>query len=419
MGKGGRMVLICKSRKFKIDFKKVLFSFIISIVLIFNNLSVFAYDDSKPHDIHDITTWCQGSFPESDTRRLAGGTGDTLTSSACSYFSMSYILAKGGYINPKKETPIDIIDKVESYNGWDTAWGHMNGSVVSKLEPDLQCDQYMLSLEGMGNKKALAVLKGLYDEGKYLQVCISANATAGHYIFIDEFIGQDDFKIGDSGFKGTKWSDYYKDNGGSFKYVNVYSSKSGRKCNEQESIYIGNVGSSGDKTNSGASDEEKGIYEELKSEWELSGMKYYKLSDVQNDVSMASTLYTVKDVNHLNDLKDGIDAKEDSTKNIIRVITNILGFILILYGILLIVAYLFDYFNNFVEFSLLLILSFGRLMVATEKGIEVSSKRVKYVSLGGLITRVAIIISVGILVMSNSVWNIIIGLISKIVSIFI
>lgn len=163
----------------------------------------------------------------------------------------------------------------------------------------------------------------------------------------------------------------------------------------------------------------KGIYEELKSEWELSGMKYYKLSDVQNDVSMASTLYTVKDVNHLNDLKEGIDAKEDSTKNIIRVLTNILGFILILYGILLIVAYLFDYFNNFVEFSLLLILSFGRLMVATEKGIEVSSKSVKYVSLGGLITRVAIIISVGILVMSNSVCDIIIGLISKIVNIFI
>lgn len=58
-------------------------------------------------------------------------------------------------------------------------------------------------------------------------------------------------------------------------------------------------------------------------------------------------------------------------------------------------------------------------MVATEKGIEVSSKRVKYVSLGGLITRVAIIITVGILVMSNSVWDIIIGLISKIVNIFI
>ena len=388
--------------------------------------------DQSTHDEKDIKTWCQAWFSVSQTRRLAKGAGSTISAAACSYFSMTYILAKLGAIDPKKESPIDIIDRVEKYNGWDTDWGHMDGSKVSKLEPDLKCDNYMMNLSQYSTKEARAILKGLYEKGKYLQVCVGSGgpvSTSGHYIFIDGFNKKGEMLIGDSGRGGKTWEYYYGKYGGYFKYVNVYSSVSGKKCNDMPSIYDDDVGKKGKKSSkkSSLSDEEKSILDGIESEWELSGMPdQFKLSDVVCDVTLPDGFTDVKDSKNMEAIRDNIQASKMSPYKIFQVSVSFLGIFMLLYAFLLFISCLLEYSNPFIEISFLKILTFGRVRILDEEDIKNDSKKtgwdevkkVSYMSYKMIFFRCGIVLVMGMVLVSGSIFRVAEALVDWVYNLF-
>lgn len=353
-------------QKFKI---RVLLAMLTVVFMLGTTVNCYAYDSNKDFSTTDISAWNQAKFPDSSTRKLACGNGDTVSAGGCSYFSIAYLLAKGGYIDPAKTSPINIIDKVESYKGWDTSWGHFDGKQIDKLEPDLKSYKYMYSLEGMSNEEVWTVLKDFYTKGYYLQVDIQTtikvdnlSTMQGHYIFIDGWDNSGECIIGDSGRPGMKWSDYYEKAGTRFKYVNVYESVSGNACNKRDSIYS-DVSLNKDIE---MSKKDKAVMERLKSEWELVGMpKSFKLSDAVNDVPLPGEL-SIAEQNKVVEIKDNMNVNKMKWYDYAHIGLSFLGLCVILYGVLLGVAYLFDKSNNFIDLRLLYILTLGKCEVWNE-----------------------------------------------------
>lgn len=103
-----------------------------------------------------------------------------------------------------------------------------------------------------------------------------------------------------------------------------------------------------------------------------------------------------------------------------NVATSFIGIVLLLYGVLLLMAYVFDYTNTFIDISLMSILSFGkfRILEKYEKGItEVGwneRQRVTYMTVPMLIVRVTVVIGIGLLLVSGKINELMILLIEKI-----
>lgn len=376
---------------------------------------VYAIDVDLPFDEHNVKTWGQSIFPESYSRRLASGSGFTVSKGACSYFSMSNLLVKGGYIDPKEETPMDVITKVESYRGWDASWGHMDGSRVSELESDLQCDSYMLQIN-QSYEDAKATLKGLYDEGKYLQVCIKADSTSGHYIFIDGWDLDDNMIITDSSsiwypasggppHTSMKWEDFYSSHNGFIMYVNVYSSKSGNLCKDHPSVYDGIELQSG----SGASEEEQDAYKDVKSEWELEGMpdaSRLSLEAVIPELPMPDSLDEYE-IEKIDTIKDSINQEKVTFITIAQRVASFIGIALICYAIFMMIATIFDLTNSFLDFSVLTIITLGSVnMVDKEELKEMNvTDRKGYITIFGVLKRICLILSIGLFMMSGIIFS--------------
>lgn len=206
-----------------------------------SSVCVRAYDNSIKFSKTNIKTWNQGSngFAENDSQMLCRlSSSDTIHKGGCGHFAITSILVKCGYLNPKTESPIDVVKFAYENDLYDAGWGHFNPNNIGKLNSDLECVSAYFDLSSYSLKDALAFLKKKYYEGYFLQVCVRASGvTNGHYIFIDGYDNNGDIIITDSGFYGTKWSDLYGKSDTHIKYVNIYKSKSGKNCNELKSVY--------------------------------------------------------------------------------------------------------------------------------------------------------------------------------------
>lgn len=403
--------------------KRLLLMVLVASVFL-NTVSVSAFvGDKSTHDEKDIKTWCQAWFSVSNSRRLAKGTGSTVAAAACSYFSITYMLAKMGVIDPTKESPIDIIDRIEKYNGWDTDWGHADFSKLNKLDKDIKCENYMMSLSQYSTKEAKAILKGLYKKGKYLCVCVGAGgpvATTGHYIFIDGFNKKGEMLIGDSGRGGKTWEYYYGKYGGYFKYVNVISHKKTKSC-DMPSIYDDNVGKGGKGgKKKSTSENSDGIFSDIENEWELNGMPpQFKLSDVTIDLTFPEGFSDVKDMKNMEVIADNIQASKTPGYKIFQVGVAFLGIVLLAYSLLLFLACLLEYSNPFIEISLLKILTIGRVRILDEEDIKYDNRKtgwdevnkVTYMSYKMIFFRCGVIVIVGMVMVSGVIFRIVESLI--------
>lgn len=224
--------------------KIFIFIYLIVGLLILNSIKVKAYDKSKPFNAHDISTWNQnGGFPENTTMRL-GKSSSTISEAGCGYYSIASMLVKCGYLDPKTQSPIDVIKKANEGDNTDASWGHFDSNKIGIFSENLSCVGSYVEMDNMTIKEGLAFLKKKYLEGYFLQVDLTSDlaSTGGHYIFVDGFEG-DDMIITDSAYSGTKWSDLYgKPNANTrWKYVNIYKDKT-KKCNELASVYSADVG---------------------------------------------------------------------------------------------------------------------------------------------------------------------------------
>lgn len=94
--------------------KKRFFAVFLIIVSLLYCVPVHAYDNTKPFDPKDVTTWTHSAWQECHEIKLAGGTDSTVARSACSYFATSYALEGIGKF--KNQLSSDCLVIPEYYN---------------------------------------------------------------------------------------------------------------------------------------------------------------------------------------------------------------------------------------------------------------------------------------------------------------
>lgn len=107
------------------------------------------------------------------------------------------------------------------------------------------------------------------------------------------------------------------------------------------------------------------IHDELPSEEELIGMtKKGNLSDSQSDITFADgSSLSVGERYNMTSVRESVKNNSFSFINLLRVLVTVVGIIVAVYGLLLLVVYVFDRSNTFLDISLLRVLSFGNLAV--------------------------------------------------------
>lgn len=412
-------------------FKKIFRNLIIGVMIattLLPSCYVYGYDSSKEFKQEDVSTWNQGSntfidpsdgVSWNDKIYLGTSTTTTIHQAGCGYYSCSYMMVKNGFMNPKEKTPIDFVRWANSGDNTELADWHFNFSKITDYDPDLECIQKQASLPSNNISENITYIKGkMMQEDFYVIVCLHCNCMSSqHYIFIDGFDG-DDMVIGDSGFAGTKWSDHYG------KCSNVYmsglwlfKSKSGKKPSQQPSIYSDQVLSGNTMTNS-----EVSLYKKIKDEWEIDGMpKKFLLSTPQCDLSDVPEL-SAKQQSTVAYIRENIKAeKEDKIWSFIQAVISFVGLILMLYGVLMVLAYIFDRSDLIFGLSLMGILTLGKYKVQDDndyvltEGKEKKINGVTYLTKWALFKRVLILEIVGgLLVTKVLLFNLIMFVLEKV-----
>lgn len=399
------------------------------ILMLLGTCNVYAYNSSIPFDENNVATWNQGggAWAIQSTRCLNNGKGSTIQQAGCSWYGVTYMLIKGGYINPKKTKPLDIIDKGDKLGGLcDVSWGHFSMKDIGKIEPDLECKYNQKAFQSQNSKDNIALLKKLYDEGYYLLLCIGSDGvhghSDGHYVFIDKFTSDGDFIIGDSGKPGCKWSEYYGKKGTtvSWKYVVCFKSKSGKLCKNMNSIYDDTTGKQTGDGTSHATQSEKLVAEKLMKDF---GKEDGVITKCQENLELLSgkdmDIETKNSVSYISGKIYG--EKEGRLYRYLRIASYVVGVLLLLYGILLVIAYIFDYSNTFIDISLVGMLTLGKYEIVEKSYFEEVTKpnsaRVRKLTLGMLICRVVALWVVAVILLTGSLGVMILEIISGIRSV--
>lgn len=161
-------------------------------------------------------------------------------------------------------------------------------------------------------------------------------------------------------------------------------------------------------------------YGSIITESDLTGMVLEEfLLDEQKRLEMADrSMLTTAELANL----EAIEAYFEQQDNVLmwyQVLQSFLGICCVFYGVLLIVAYLLDYSNVFFEFSLLAIITLGKLRVLDDKelaGINKNyytgrdeNRRVVYVTPRTLGIRVALLFALGAVLISGVIGDILVN----------
>lgn len=122
---------------------------------------------------------------------------------------------------------------------------------------------------------------------------------------------------------------------------------------------------------------------------------------------------SVTDSESLSQIEERLNAKENFYLTM-RTIIVCVGIVIMLYGVAILVAYIFDKTNSFIDISLLNVLTFNKVYLIEDKSdITKETKGKVYVTKSGLFTRVLIIEAIGFLLLSGMVYRCIVFIISK------
>lgn len=167
-------------------------------------------------------------------------------------------------------------------------------------------------------------------------------------------------------------------------------------------------------------------YGSMITESDLTGMPIKStLVEEQNRIELKSrSSLTSYDIENLSYIEEYLKSDERDISAWYTKFTSFIGIVLIFYSILLLIAYILDYSNQFIDFSLLAFISFGKFRIIDwddyhsgmiETGWN-PSRKVTYLTKGMLFIRVVILIIIGCLLISGFIGNSIATLISTIFS---
>lgn len=377
--------------------------FILSLIMSSVPVEACYYNDgSKTQEEcdKDIRYWKQGAVP-ADNSLITGQAGsDTIGEGACSHFSMSYALVKMGILNPANgDTPITHIENAREKNCFRTDWGYFDFEHVDSVYPEVSFEGRDNNVAGMDAETGLAYIKGKMNEGYYIVAVVSTPATAGHCIFFDGINEDGTTSIGDSAFQGITWEEYYANAGTYFSYLELMKC-SGKDFNSQPSIYDTN-------TLRETTSEEIQEYTQLIEEWNLTGMptKTNLSEGIIKPEFFGDDSLSQEELLAVQNIKDYKDADKMSAFAIIKMIISLMGFLLITYGLLLVIAYVFDRANSFIDLSMVGFLTFGKMKIVSKDDwgtISDETKKSKgYMTVAKLFMISFIIILVGSLMVSG------------------
>ena len=212
---------------------RLLLSLILICFLIFPSF-VLSYRKDVPVVWNDITTWSQHKLPGTSDVLLPGAYTSTLDYAGCGWFSAVFALRKAG-VADENYTPIDLVRDAERVGAYFGSW-LFEFSKINSIFPDANAEgihegdlawdapnfsgagkfrgNYGLYREGMSTDQGVSIIKYFYDKGYYVVPCLKVGG-AGHYVFIDYEVPVDEdcpyeynFRIMDSGHEYTYLSDY-------------------------------------------------------------------------------------------------------------------------------------------------------------------------------------------------------------------
>lgn len=165
-------------------------------------------------------------------------------------------------------------------------------------------------------------------------------------------------------------------------------------------------------------------YGSIMTESDLTGMpiKSTLVAEQQRLELLDRSSLTKYDIQNLEYIKEYLNSNDPDTATWYTRVTAFLGIVCIFYAILLLVAYMLDYSNQFIDFSLLSFISFGKFRIIdwddyhsglVDTGWN-AKKKITYLTKSMLILRVVILIVIGCLLLSGFIGNTIANLVSTI-----
>ena len=193
----------------------------------------FAYDAGKisRHGLirGDLSTWTQrgDSFPQN---KLLSVDGDSpISSMGCSYYATFFMLCRMGIKNPLTDTAWQFAMECKRKKLSREGTGYFDPRSISKLtggrvrfveegnDPNNYYEGQSAVQQCANQDEVTRLMRQMVEKkGWFLIACVVGDVTnyqneeyysEGHYIFIDSFLKDGDFLIGDSAFPGTRWSD--------------------------------------------------------------------------------------------------------------------------------------------------------------------------------------------------------------------
>ena len=207
----------------------------------------FAYNAGKisRHGLirGDLSTWTQrgDSFPQN---KLLSVNGDSpISSMGCSYYATFFMLCRMGIKNPLTDTAWQFAMECRRKKLSREGTGYFDPRSISKLTGG------RVQFVEEGNDRLMRQM--IEKKGWFLIACVVGDVTnyqneeyysEGHYIFIDSFLKDGDFLIGDSAFPGTRWSDNWGAHGARIVKLYAYRllDENGKQIrpSERQSMYI-------------------------------------------------------------------------------------------------------------------------------------------------------------------------------------
>lgn len=362
---------------------------IVSVVMLFSVscISVYASDDEYKHFLQGDSRWGDYVYDGSDTIRKAG----------CALTSVSILMA---YADPSlrdvnKFNPKIASDDYLSFNGSGCInWGNMKKGPL-KLRDDV-------TIRSKGDvKKAL-------DNGYYIVAWTSRVYYSGtHY---SPVVGWDDEGdkpiIWDVAGGGKTWDDFTA-NSKDISNFRVYEST---KLKSKEAF----AGANSTDTSDVDTANQLEAYNSVIKEWELNGMPTKSEIDADaQDIELPDGKdLSLADKTNIAGIKDDINSRHKNIYQIMNISFSAIGFLLIVYALLLGVGYVLDKSNSFINLSMVSILTMGKIKIV-DKGETISEEMQKegYVKPNAFYIRSLVIFLVGCLLISGLVQRLVMGVV--------
>lgn len=262
-----------------------------------------------------------------------------------------------------------------------------------------------------GGNSAEARIKELLEAGKYVIVRAGPPIASGSTHF-SPIVGWDDDKdqpkiMDVAGGNHPTWEEWAP-------YVNRLDVCS---SDIQDSLDAFESNTDDIQDNAPNSDEEREALEQLIEEWDLAGMPAINsIADLQQDIELKDrSELSLTEQRRTQEIGDAIESQGVSIPTWFSHILFFIGVCLVFYSVLLLVAMLFDYSNQFFETSLVTMLTFGTCRIVDEDYLKDNPNSSKHTAMGKerakitnltikmMVFRIALLMLIGLLIMSGTV----------------